>query len=334
MRTITVIGGGSWGTALAIAFTRSQTKHNVRLWAVETDLIERMQQTRENDVFLPGCPLPEDILITNDLSEAATGADIIVSVIPTQFLRGVWEKLLPSITPATIILSASKGLEHDTLLRPTEAIAHIIGDRFKPKLAALSGPSFAKEVAAGLPAAIVIASEDETIARDLQTELAGPTFRLYTNTDVAGVEVGAAIKNIIAIAAGVADGLELGANARAALITRGLVEITRLAVAMGGRQETMAGLAGMGDLVLTCTGSLSRNRTVGLELAKGRTLEEITGPMKMIAEGVETTRVAMELARKLQIEMPIAEMMHRILFEGQDPRGGVRALLTRSLKEE
>ncbi len=334
MRTITVIGGGSWGTALALAFTRSNVKHHVRLWAVEADLVERMQKTRENDLFLPGFIFPDDVLFTNSLAEAATGADILVSVIPTQFLRSVWDKLLPEVKPETLIVSASKGLEHDTQLRPTEAIARIIGDRFAPKIAALSGPSFAKEVAAGLPAAIVIASQDEALARDLQTEFASPHLRLYTNTDMAGVEVGGAIKNIIAIAAGVADGLELGNNARAALITRGLAEITRLCVAMGGKAETMAGLAGMGDLVLTCTGGLSRNRSVGLELAKGRKLEEITGSMHMIAEGVETTRVTIQLAKKLGIEMPIAEMMHRILFEGQDPRDGVRSLLTRSLKEE
>lgn len=334
MRTITVIGGGSWGTALALAFTRSNVKHHVRLWAVEASLVERMQQTRENDLFLPGFTFPDDVLFTNSLAEAATGADILVSVIPTQFLRSVWDKLLSEVKPETLIVSASKGLEHDTQLRPTEAIAHIIGDHFAPKMAALSGPSFAKEVAAGLPAAIVIASQDEALARDLQTELASPHLRLYTNTDVAGVEVGGAIKNIIAIAAGVADGLELGNNARAALITRGLAEITRLCVAMDGKAETMAGLAGMGDLVLTCTGGLSRNRSVGLELAKGRKLEEIIGSMHMIAEGVETTRVTIQLAKKLGVEMPIAEMMHRILFKGQDPRDGVRSLLERTLKEE
>ena len=334
MRTIAVIGGGSWGTALALALTRSRTPHKVRLWVLETDLAERIQKTRENDVFLPGFKLPDDLHVTADLSEAASGADILLSVIPTQFLRRVWQKLAPDLNAETIFLSASKGLENETHLRPTEVLADIVGNRFPPRVAALSGPSFAREVAAGLPAAIVLASPDEALARDLQDELAAPSFRLYTNADVAGVEVGGAIKNIIALAAGVSDGLGLGNNARAALITRGLAEITRLAVALGGRPETMAGLAGMGDLVLTCTGGLSRNRTVGLELAKGRKLEEITGSMKMIAEGVETTRVTVDLARKLSIEMPIAEVMHKILFESQDPREGVRALLDRTLKEE
>jgi len=334
VRTITVIGGGSWGTALAITLARSTTPHHVRLWALEKELVEQMVATRENHVFLPGFRLPREIQLTHDLAQAARGADILLSVVPTQFLRRVWEQILPHLAPETLILSAAKGLERDSLARPSEVIAAVIGSRFEPRLAALSGPSFAREVAAGLPTAIVIASADASLARDLQGELAGPGLRLYTNNDVAGTEIGGAVKNIIAIAAGVADGLGLGTNARAALITRGLAEISRLALACGGQRETLAGLAGLGDLVLTCTGGLSRNRTVGLELAKGRTLDHIIQSMRMVAEGVETTRVTRALARKLGVEMPIVEQMHRILFEGQEPRAGVRALLERALRDE
>jgi glycerol-3-phosphate dehydrogenase (NAD(P)+) len=306
----------------------------VRLWALEKELVEQMVATRENHIFLPGFRLPREVQLTHDLAQAARGADILLSVVPTQFLRRVWEQILPHLAPETLILSAAKGLERDSLARPSEVIAAVIGSRFEPRLAALSGPSFAREVAAGLPTAIVIASADASLARDLQGELAGPGLRLYTNNDMAGTEIGGAVKNIIAIAAGVADGLGLGTNARAALITRGLAEISRLALACGGQRETLAGLAGLGDLVLTCTGGLSRNRTVGLELAKGRTLDHIIQSMRMVAEGVETTRVTRALARKLGVEMPIVEQMHKILFEGQEPRAGVRALLERALRDE
>jgi len=332
MRTIAIIGGGSWGTALALAATRSRAQHAVRLWLREKDLAARMQSSRENDLFLPGFSLPPQVEITDELARAAAGADIVLSVIPAQFLRRVWAELRGELTPKAAVVSATKGLENETLLRPTEVIRQALGD--SRQLAALSGPSFAREVAAGLPTAVVAAAEDEALARELQEELSGPSLRLYTNTDVAGVEIGGAVKNVIAIAAGVSDGLELGTNARAALITRGLAEMTRLAVACGGRRETLAGLAGLGDLVLTCTGALSRNRSVGLELARGRKLEEIVGSMRMIAEGVETTRVTRALGRRLGVELPITEQMHRMLFEGIEPRAAARALMERTLKEE
>jgi len=334
VRTIAIIGGGSWGTALALALGRYRTAHKLRLWVRESDLVARMQQTRENNLFLPGFKLPEDVLITDKLAEAAAGADIVVSVIPAQFLRRVWQELRGTLGRDVLIVSATKGLELETLARPSEAILQAAGAELAPRLAALSGPSFAREVAAGLPTAAVIASSSEALARDLQAELAGPGLRLYTNTDVAGVEIGGAVKNVIAIAAGVADGLELGANARAALITRGLAEITRLAVACGGKRETMAGLAGLGDLVLTCTGALSRNRTVGLELGRGRRLDEILSGMGMVAEGVETTRATRALGQKLGVELPITEQMYRMLFEGIAPQSAVRELMERALKEE
>jgi len=246
----------------------------------------------------------------------------------------VWQELHGHLSSETVILSATKGLELDTLARPSEVILQTAGSNLTSQLAAVSGPSFAREVAASLPTAAVIASSNEALARDLQAELAGPELRLYTNTDIVGVEIGGAVKNVIAIAAGVSDGLELGNNARAALITRGLAEITRLTLACGGQRETMAGLAGLGDLVLTCTGSLSRNRTVGLELGRGRSLKEILAGMRMVAEGVETTRATRALGHKLGVELPITEQMYRMLFDGQVPGAAVRELMKRTLRQE
>ncbi len=334
MRTVAIIGGGSWGTALALALSHTRVSHRLRLWVREEDLAARILKTRENDLFLPGFLLPEDVAVTPKLEEAVNAADLLVSVIPTQFLRAVWEQLRPHVSPRTLVVSATKGLEKESLARPSEVIREVLGPDSASRLAALSGPSFAREVAAGLPTAAVIASSNAELARALQQEFASRTLRLYTNSDTIGVEIGGAVKNIIAIAAGVCDGLELGTNARAALITRGLAEITRLAVACGGHPETLAGLAGLGDLVLTCTGTLSRNRTVGLELAKGRCLEEIIGSMRMVAEGVETTRVTRALGKKLGVELPITEQMYRMLFEGQEPRTAVRELMERGLREE
>jgi glycerol-3-phosphate dehydrogenase (NAD(P)+) len=293
-----------------------------------------MRTTRVNDLFLPGFELPEAVTISDDLAQTAAGADLLLSVVPSQFLHSLWEQLRAWVSPSTTIVSATKGLARDTLARPSEIIRQALGNQAADRLAVLSGPSFAREVAAGLPTAIVVASSNPALARTLQEELASPALRLYTNSDPAGVEVGGAAKNIIAIAAGVSDGLELGTNARAALITRGLAEITRLAVACGGRPETLAGLAGLGDLVLTCTGALSRNRTVGLELARGRRLSEIISSMRMVAEGVETTRVTRALGAKLGVELPITEQMYRMLFEGQSPRAAARELMERTLRGE
>ncbi len=334
MRTIAIIGGGSWGTALVLAFARSRTPHKVRLWVRERDLAARMRKSRENDLFLPGFKLPKDTLITGDLREAASGADIIASVVPSQFLGRVWRELREHVDSKALILSATKGLELETLARPSEVILQAAGSALASRLAAVSGPSFAREVAAGLPTAAVVASSNEALARELQAELAGPELRLYTNSDIIGVEIGGAVKNVIAIAAGVSDGLELGNNARAALITRGLAEITRLTLACGGQRETLAGLAGLGDLVLTCTGSLSRNRTVGLELGRGKKLKRILAGKHMVAEGVETTRATRALGRKLGVELPITEQMYRMLFEGQEPRAAVRELMERTLRQE
>jgi len=330
--TIAIIGGGSWGTALAIVL--APRFERVRLWAHETDLVDRMVQTRVNDIFLPGFQLPENVEPVSDLSAALKDAGIVVGVMPSRFARPIYSAMLPHLDPAMRFVSATKGLESGTLLRMSEVARDVIATKFTPRIAVLSGPTFAKEVARGEPAAVVVASEDAELAASIQREFSGPTFRLYVNDDPAGVEIAAALKNIIAIGAGICQGLGLGNNSIAALITRGLAEITRLAVAMGGKPRTLAGLAGLGDLVLTCNGDLSRNRSVGIELAKGRKLADIVGSMKMIAEGVETTSAAVDLARKFNVDMPITTQMASILRDGRSPRDAIRELMERALKSE
>ena len=327
-----IIGAGSWGTALAIVL--APRFERIGLWAHEADLVQRMCATRVNDVFLPGFSLPANVEPTADLGAALGGADVVIGVMPSRFARGIYRAMLPHLTSGMRFVSATKGLEQGTLLRMSEVARAVIGQRFGPRIAVLSGPTFAREVAAGEPTAVVIASDDGELAASIQRDFSGPTFRLYANDDPAGVEIGAALKNIIAIGAGICEGLGLGSNTQAALITRGLAEITRLAVAMGGRPRTLSGLAGLGDLVLTCNGALSRNRSVGIELAKGRGLAEITGSMQMIAEGVETTAAAVDLARKLQVIMPITEQMGAILAGRISPRNAIRELMERALKPE
>lgn len=334
MARIAIIGGGSWGTALALALGRTRSQHARRLWVYEQDLVARMQQTRENDLYLPGFRLPPEVVITNDLGEALAEAESVLSVMPSQFVRGLYRQMLPYLNPTMTLVSATKGLENPSLARMSQVIEEAVGGKFPPRLAVLSGPTFAREVASDKPAAVVVASRDPALARELQAEFTNPRFRFYTNSDVIGVELGGAVKNIIAIAAGVCDGLGLGANAIAALITRGLVEITRLACACGAQRETLSGLAGLGDLVLTCTGKLSRNRSLGVDLARGRRLEEILASTPMVVEGVETTRSTRQLAEKLNVEMPITEQMHKMLFEGLAPLEAVRNLMERQLRQE
>jgi len=334
MKKIAVIGAGSWGTALSIALTRSRAEHRVALWVYEQDIAETLRTSRVNEVFLPGLEVPREVEVTNDLGEALRDASIILGVMPSGHARGLYSKMLPHVAPETIFVSATKGLDHKTLERTTEVIHDVFSPKFAPRVAALSGPSFAREVARGDPTAVVIASKDENVARDVQEQFSGPTFRLYTNTDVAGVELGGAVKNVIAIAAGVCEGLGFGHNTIAALITRGLAEMTRLAVAAGGRRDTLAGLAGMGDLVLTCTGGLSRNRTVGVELGKGRKLDDIVGSMRMVAEGVVTTSATVQLAKKFNVEMPITEQMNAVLYESRPPMEAIRELMERRLRHE
>jgi len=329
---LAIIGGGSWGTALAIVL--APRFERVRLWVYEKDLAGRMHRTRENDLYLPGFRLPAHVEVTTGLPECVGGADAVLGVVPSHLARSLYQQLAPHLTPAMRIVSATKGLETGTLLRVSEVIRAVLEPRFEAKVAIISGPTFAREVARGDPAALVVASTDPETAESVQRAFSGPTFRLYSSPDPVGVEIGGAVKNVVAIGAGVCHGLGLGSNAIAALITRGLAEITRLAVAMGGRPRTMAGLAGLGDLVLTCTGELSRNRSVGMELAKGRKLDEIVGSMQMVAEGVKTTTATVDLARRFGVEMPIAEQMHCMLYQGRPPREAIRLLMERSLKGE
>lgn len=332
MKSLAIIGAGSWGTALAIVL--APRFEEVRLWVYEPDLAARMRDTRENDIYLPGFQLSKTTSVVNGLPAALEGAEVVLSAVPSHLVRSLYEQMLPSLTPSMIFVSATKGLENSALLRSSEIVAEIVSRRFHPAVAVLSGPTFAREVAALNPTALVISSADPALAACIQAAFAGPTFRLYTSSDPIGVEIGGSIKNVVAIGAGVLEGMGLGHNPMAALITRGLAEMTRLAVALGGQAKTLAGLAGLGDLVLTCTGELSRNRTVGLELARGRKLEEIVGSMKMVAEGIKTTTAAVELARRCSIEMPITDQMYQMLYHGLEPREAIRRLMERTLKGE
>jgi glycerol-3-phosphate dehydrogenase (NAD(P)+) len=290
-----------------------------------------MNATHENDVFLPGFRLPENVEAVTDLERSMHRASVVIGAMPSHHARGLYTQMLPLVSGSTIFVSATKGIENGTLLRMSQVIEEVTASR---NVAVLSGPTFAREVARGEPAAVVISSTNEKIALEVQTALSGPTLRLYTNHDPIGVEVGAALKNVIAIGAGACQGLGLGNNSMAALITRGLAEITRLAAAMGGEPKTLAGLAGLGDLVLTCSGELSRNRRVGLELAKGRGIEEIIGSMKMVAEGVETCAAAVGLGAKFGVDLPIIQQMDAVLHRGKSPREALRDLMERTLKGE
>jgi len=413
MSRIIVLGSGAWGTALALSLHRSGG-HQLSLWAHSPQFAQEIIDAGENKLFFPGFPLPPEIVITGD-NAAVHDADIILSVVPSEFLRSTFARLGPHLRPGQIIVSATKGVENHSFLRMTQVIASCLAESaegdggfesaegdggFNPRVSpiastralapealyqgttsvvpqahqndsralapeglkghdfsraanaakpawasapegfsiqigALSGPSFALEVAQGQPTALTVAFDDPAIAARIQTEFSSETLRLYTSTDVIGVELGGALKNVIAIAAGVAAGVGLGYNSAAALMTRGIAEITRLAVACGGRRETLAGLSGVGDLVLTCTGSLSRNRTVGQELGQGRKLPEILASLGgKVAEGVLTTRAALGLARRHGIEMPIAEQMEQILNEGKDPREAIKALMLRPARDE
>lgn len=336
MSVIAIIGAGAWGTALSIVAGRKGV-HEVRLWAYEREVRDSIDAHRVNDLFLAGQSIPDTVFVTNEFAEALRGAEIVISVMPSHHCRRLFEQMRASLKQDMLFVSATKGIEDETYSRMTEIICQVLtsGPGFRPRIGALSGPTFAKEVARGDPTAIAIASSDPECAQRVQQALSDPRFRLYTNDDVIGVELGGSLKNVIAIAAGVCDGLGFGHNSVAALITRGLAEITRLVVACGGHRETMAGLAGLGDLVLTCTGSLSRNRTVGVELGRGRQLPEIIAGMHgMVAEGVLTTHAAIGLAQSHGVEMPIAEQMHAILRDGKSPQDAMHDLMTRTAKSE
>jgi glycerol-3-phosphate dehydrogenase (NAD(P)+) len=334
MSEIAVVGAGAWGTGIATVLGRKGT-HRVRLWAHEPEVSESIAKTRVNQQFLPGRPIPESVTASNDLAATLEGAQIVVSVMPSQHCRTLFEAMRTILPKQALVVSATKGLEEGSLKRMSEVIADVLSPPSSRPVGALSGPSFAQEVARGDPTAITIASQDSGLMRVVQREFSDPSFRVYTNSDVIGVELGGALKNVIAIAAGICDGLGLGHNSVAALITRGLAEMTRLVVACGGRAETMAGLAGLGDLVLTCTGGLSRNRSVGVELGRGRKLPEIIAGMHgMVAEGIFTTEAAVGLAHARGVEMPITEQMNAILHEGKRPPDAIQDLMTRSGKSE
>ena len=335
MSRIFVIGSGAWGTAIALSLHR-RGGHEVTLWAHSPEAAQEIVDAGENLLFLPGFSIPKDLAITGDCA-AVSEAEIVVSVTPSEFLRPVMAKLGPHMRAGQVIVSATKGVEDHTYLRMTEVISACLAECGAPALpvGAMSGPSFALEVAEGQPTALTIAFENAAVAARIREEFSSETMRLYTSTDVVGVELGGALKNVIAIASGISVGVGLGFNSSAALITRGMVEITRLAVACGGKRETLAGLSGVGDLVLTCTGSLSRNRTVGQALGQGRKLPEILESLGgKVAEGVRTSHAALGLAQKHGIEMPITEQMELILNEGKDPREAIKNLMLRPGKDE
>ncbi len=334
MSRIVVLGSGAWGTAIALSLHR-RGGHQVALWSHSPEEARQITDAGENKQFLPGFPLPAGLTVTADTAPIAE-ADIVVSVIPSEFLRPTLARLVPYLNNGQFIVSATKGVEDRTFLRMTQVISGTLEPAgLLLSIGAFSGPSFALEVAQGQPTAVTVAFSDLDIAALIQQEFSSATLRLYTSTDVTGVELGGALKNVIAIAAGVAAGMGLGYNSAAALMTRGIAEITRLAVACGGQRETLAGLSGVGDLVLTCTGSLSRNRTVGEALGQGRKLPEILESLGgKVAEGVRTTRAALGLARQYGIEMPITEQMELILDEGKDPREAIKELMLRPGKGE
>ena len=335
MSRITVLGSGAWGTAIALSLVR-KGGHEVTLWSHRAESAEALNRHRENLHFLPGFRLPEALHVTSEAGTAVATAEILVCVAPSEFLSQTMARIAPHLSAGQILVSATKGLEDHTFLRMSEVIQRGVEQAgLMLPVGVLSGPSFAQEVAAGMPTAVTIAFSDPAVAALVQKEFSSPTLRLYTNDDVIGVEMGGALKNVIAIAAGVLTGLGLGLNSAAGLITRGIAETTRLAVAAGGRRETLSGLSGVGDLVLTCTGSLSRNRTVGFELGRGHKLPDILAGLDgKVAEGVRTTRAALGLARKLGVEMPITEQMELILDEGKDPKEAIRELMLRPGRDE
>ena len=329
MTTIAVLGAGGWGTTLADLLARKG--HDVRLWAYETDVVEAINRRHDNPMFLPGCPLAESLRATGDAIVATRGADVVLTVAPSHVLRRVIEQARPGIDPAALIVSATKGIEPGTLRLMSQVVSDVLPES---RVAALSGPSFALEVYQQQPTAVVAAAATESITREVQEVFATPRFRVYSNADVIGVELAGALKNVIAIAAGILDGLGLGHNPRAALITRGLAEMTRLGVAMGADPPTFAGLAGMGDLILTTTGALSRNRALGVALAQGATLVEYNASHRSVAEGANTAQGAMELASRLGTELPICAQVASILFDGKLARQAIADLMDRTLKSE
>jgi len=327
-----VIGLGAFGTALAN--TLASRCDEVRAWARESKVVDFINGPRENKTYLPGIAVSPRVRATLSLEEALGGAELVVFATPSHATRDVLRNALPFLHEHVPLLTVAKGIENETLMTMTQLLEDCLPEAFHPSIAILSGPSFAKEMAAGMPTVVTIAAHHEKVAQRIQGALQTETFRTYTSVDVIGVEMGGALKNVIAIAAGISDGLGFGLNARSAVITRGLAEISRIAVAMGANPLTLMGLAGLGDLVLTCTGDLSRNRRVGIELGKGRSLEQILADMTQVAEGVKTARSARDLSRKVGVELPICDQVHAIMYEGKSPRRALVELMTRAPKRE
>lgn len=332
MSRIAILGAGAWGSALAISLAR-RGGHELCLWSHSSDHAHQLLESGENARYLPGYILPADVSVTPSLTDAIEDAEIILCVTPSHALRSVMQQIAPELTSEQILLSASKGIEERTFLRMSQVmLEHTDGNN---TIAVIGGPSFAQEVAAAMPTALSVACEDAVIGTRLQNDFSSPSLRIYRNEDIAGTELGGALKNVIALAAGIVAGLELGHNAAAALITRGIAEITRLSIACGGRRETMAGLSGIGDLVLTCSSNMSRNRTVGFELGRGRKLPEILASLNgKVAEGVLSTTAALGLAARYGVEMPITEQMDAILHKDRSPRDAIQQLMTRPGRTE
>jgi glycerol-3-phosphate dehydrogenase (NAD(P)+) len=329
---IAVIGAGAWGTALAMLL--ADKGHDVSLWMYEQDLALEMARSHENRVYLPDFMVPASIAVTSNIETAVRGRSVVLSVVPSHTVRAVAKQFAPFLSADAIIVSASKGIEIETLMPLSEVFKDTLPAAFHENLCFLSGPSFAKEVAQKMPTAVALAAYDPSIAKTVQEIFSSPYFRVYTNDDVIGVEVAGSLKNVVAIAAGVLEGMGYGYNTMAALLTRGLAEMARLGMAMGGNLQTFSGLAGMGDLVLTCTGGLSRNRTLGTRLGKGEKLDDILKNAKTVAEGVKTAKAARALANKFEVDMPIVEEVYQLLYEGKDPKAAVKDLMSRELKGE
>lgn len=332
MKRIAVIGAGSWGTALSIIAGR--VGHHVSLWSRNERVVDEINGRHVNSSYLKSADIPANVRATSELSEALSGAEIIILAAPSHVTRELLMRMLAHLDPLMIFVSATKGIEIESGKRMSEVVGEVVGTLFEPRFVCLSGPSFAQEVVAGQPTAVVAASISEQDRLLVQKELSFENLRIYTNSDVVGTEIGGAVKNVMAVAAGMVTGLGLGSNSVAALITRGLAEIARLALALGARTETLMGLAGLGDLVLTCTGGLSRNRHVGIELGKGRQLEDIVSDMHEVAEGIKTTRAVWMLAKKLGIEMPITNEVHAVLYESKPALEAASVLMTRPLRGE
>jgi glycerol-3-phosphate dehydrogenase (NAD(P)+) len=329
---IALVGGGSWGTALANLL--GENGYDVDLWVYEKEVKEQILQKRENSTFLPGCTLSRNIIPSNDLASVVEGKQMVVMVTPSHLTRKIAENLVGVLAPEATLVSATKGIENKTFLTMSGVFKEVLPEMTDERLVVLSGPSFAKEVARQVPTLVAAASKSPERARSVQKIFSSPCFRVYTNDDVIGVELGGSVKNVIAIASGVIDGLGLGLNTRAAVMTRGLAEMRRLGVKMMADPRTFSGLAGVGDLILTCTGDLSRNHTVGMKLGQGMTLEAILSEMKMVAEGVKTAKSVYNLSNKMGVEMPICHAIYKILYEGLAPESAGRELMARDLKKE